>query len=60
MTSAGPHIESRPGKQIRKQNKIKIDVTLDVDVKLRNRRPTVFTSYKFLDKVEFFLFLLTF
>ena len=32
------------------------DVTLDVDVKLRNRRPVIFTSYKFLDKVNFFHF----
>ena len=32
------------------------DVTLDVDVKMRNRRPVVFTSYKYLDKVDVFLF----
>ena len=36
------------------------DVTLDVDVKLRNRRLAVFASYKHLDKVDFYLFLLTF
>ena len=39
----------------RGENK-RIDVALDVDVKLRNRRPAVFTSYRFLDKVDFFLF----
>ena len=31
-----------------------MDVTLDVDVKLCNRRPSVLTSYTFLDKVDFF------
>ena len=47
-------------KEARQRGQDAYVVTLDVDVKLRNLRPVVFTSYTCLDKVNFILFLLTF